>query len=80
MVIHNEYAYRIALNFRVSKLSRIANFEDFLEIILLTHCTRTLHAVCQKYSLKYFREQLKIRKIREIKDLRKFSAIRYVHV
>ena len=31
--------------------------------------------MCQKFSLKYFHKQLKIR---EIKDLRKFSAIRYV--
>ena len=35
----------------------------------------TLHAACQKVSLKYFREQLKIREIREIKDPQKFSAI-----
>ena len=60
-------------NFRVSKFSRIAIFEEFIEIILRIHCTRTLHAVCQKFSLKYFRERLKICKI---KDPRKFSAIR----
>ena len=39
---------------------------------------RTLHAARQKFSLKYFREQLKIREIRETKDPRKFSAIRVV--
>ena len=69
------YMYRIALNFRGSKFSRIAIFEDFVEIISRTHCTRTLHAVCQKFLLKYFREQLEIR---EIKDPRKFSAIQYI--
>ena len=62
------YMYRIELNFRGSKFSRIVIFEDFVEIILQTRCTRILHATCQKFSLKYFREQLKICEIREIKD------------
>ena len=28
-------------------------------------CTRTLHAACQNFSLKYFHEQLKIRNIKD---------------
>ena len=47
------YDYHIALNFRESKFSRIEIFEDFIEIISQTHCTRTPHAACQKFSLKY---------------------------
>ena len=61
--------YRIALNFRRSKFSQIAIFEDFVEIISRIRCTSTLHAVCQKFSLKYFHKRLKIREIREIEDL-----------
>ena len=38
---------------------------------------RTLHAVCHKFALKYFHEQLKMREIREINDPRKFSTIQY---
>ena len=72
------FTYRIALNFWGSKFSRIATFEDFVEIISRTRCTRTQHAACQKFTLKYFRERLKICEIREIKDPRKFSAIRYM--
>ena len=37
----------------------------------------TPHAACQKFSLKYFHEQFKIREIHEIKDPQKFSAIQY---
>ena len=70
--------YRIVLNFQGSKFSRIAIFEDFVEIVSRIRCMCTLHAACQKISMKYFREWLKIHKIREVKDLRKFSAIRYV--
>ena len=33
-----------------------------------------------KILLEYFRKWLKIREIRKIKDPRKFSAIRYVHM
>ena len=68
--------YRIVLNFRGSKFSRIAIF-DFVEMILWIRCTRTLHAVCQKFSLKYFREWLKICEKYKIKDLPNFSAIWY---
>ena len=32
---------------------------------------------CQKFSLKYFRGQLKIREICKVKDPQKFSAIQY---
>ena len=66
------YYYCIAQNFRESKFSKIAIFEDFIEIILRICCTCTLHTAGQKFSLKYFRKQSKFR---EIKDLRKFSAI-----
>ena len=52
-------------------------FEDFIEIISRIRCTHTLHAMCEELSLKYLRERLKIR---EIKDPIKFSAIRYVSV
>ena len=38
---------------------------------------RTPHATCQKFLLKYFRKQLKIHEICEIKDPWKFCAIRY---
>ena len=55
--------YRIVLNFRGSKFSWIAVFEDFVEIISRTRCMRTPHAACQKCSLKYFRERLKIHEI-----------------
>ena len=34
--------------------------------------------MCQKFLLKYFRKQLKIREIRKIKDPRKFSTMRYI--
>ena len=73
-----EHIYRIALNFRGSKFSRRAGFEEFVEIILQIHCMCTLHAVCQKFSLKYFHKRLKIREICEIKDPQKFSTIRYL--
>ena len=71
--------YRIALNFRGSQIFansdfwriRWSNFAKSLH-------ARTLHTTCQKCSLKYFREWLKIREIREIKDPRKFSTIRYM--
>ena len=63
--------YRIALNFRGSKFSRIA---IFISRIRSTHMP---HATCQKFSLKYFRKRLKIR---EIKDPQKFCAIRYLYV
>ena len=67
--------YRIALNFRGPKFSRIA--------ISLKHnsrirCTHTPHSACQKFSLKCFRKRLKICKIHEIKDPQKFCAIRYL--
>ena len=68
--------YRIALNLWGSKFSRTAIFKDFVEIISRIRCTRALHAMCYKFSLKYFRIRLKIH---EIKDPRKFSSIRYVH-
>ena len=71
------FVYRIVLNFRGPKFSQIAIVEEFIEIISRICCTRTLHAACQKFSLKYFHERLKIREIREIKDPRKFSAIQY---
>ena len=58
-------------------LQRIAIFENFVEIVSRICCTHTLHAACQKFSLKYFRVRLKIREIHEIKDPRKFSAIWY---
>ena len=41
----------------------MAIFEDFIEIILRIRCTRTLHTVCHKFSLKYFHKRLKIREI-----------------
>ena len=69
------YVPYIALIFGGSKFLRIVIFEDFVEIISRIRCTRTLHAACQKCSLKYFRKRLKIREIYEIKDPRKFSAI-----
>ena len=50
---------------------QIAIFGDFVEIVSRICCMRTLHAACQKFSLKYFREGLKIHEIREIKDPRK---------
>ena len=74
------YLYRIALNFGGSKFSRIAIFEVFVEIILRIRCMCTLHAACQKFPLKCFRKQLKIREIREIKNPLKFSAIRYTNL
>ena len=52
--------YCIALNFRGSKFLWIAIFEDFVEIFSRICCTYTLHNVCQKFLLKYFRERLKI--------------------
>ena len=52
-------------------MSRIAVFESFIGIISQIRCTRTLHATCQKFLLKYVLERLKIRKIWEIKDLQK---------
>ena len=72
--MYHNYSTLLPLSFRGSKVLRIAIFEKFVEIIC---CMRTLHAMCQKFLLNYFHEQLKIRKIREIKDPRKFSAIRY---
>ena len=65
--------YCIAQKFQGSKFSQIAVFGDFVEIISRIRCTRAprmAHVI--KFSLKYFREWLKIR---EIKDPRKFSAI-----
>ena len=50
-------------------------FERFVEIVSRIRCMRTLHTACHKYLLKYFRERLKIR---EIKDPQNFSAIWYV--
>ena len=58
-----------------SKFSRIAIFGNFVEIILRICCTHTLHGACQKFLLKYFHERLKIREIREIKDLQKKLAL-----
>ena len=65
--MNGDVTYRIlySVKFRGSKFSRTAIFE----IISRICCTRTLHAVCQKFSLKYFHERLKIHEIREIKDL-----------
>ena len=66
------------LNFRGSKFSQIAGFEEFGEIISRICCMHTLHAAWQKFSLKYLHERLKIRKIRKIhkiKDPGKFSTI-----
>ena len=71
--------YRIVLNFRGSKFSRITTFEDFVEIISQICCTHTSHAACHKFSLKYFRKWLKIREIHKIKGPQKFSAIRYTY-
>ena len=68
----------IVLNSRGSKFSWIASFENFIEIILRIHCMRTLHAACQKLSLKYFCEQLKIREICEIKDPQKIYGITFL--
>ena len=65
--------YRIALNFRGSKFSRIVIFEGFIKLILGIRCMHTLHAVCQKFSLKYFCKWLKIREICKIKDPRNYS-------
>ena len=53
----------------------MAIFEDFIEIISRIHYTHTLHAVIQKFVLKYFRKRLKICEIREIKDLQKNLAL-----
>ena len=53
-----------------------------MRIQQLSHGILTVNAehencvACQKFSLKYFHEQLKICEICEIKDLHKFSAIR----
>ena len=58
---------------RVEILHRAQMGQDLISRI---HCTRILHAACQKFSLKYFRAWLKILEIGEIKDPRKFSAIR----
>ena len=70
--------YHIALNFQGSKFLWIAIFEDFVDANLLHAHTHTACHV-SKFSLKYFRERVKICEIREIKDPRKFSAIRYCH-
>ena len=73
--IRSDINYRIA---RGSKFSQIAIFEDFVEIISQIRCTHTLHATCQKFSLKYFQKQFKTREVHAIKDLQKFSAIQYI--
>ena len=55
--------YRITLNFRRSKFSQIVIYEEFVEIFSQIRSTRTLHPMCQKFLLKYFRERSKIHKI-----------------
>ena len=67
--------YCIVLNFQGSKFLRIVIFEDFVETISWIRCAYTLHAACQKFSLKYFHKRLKIH---EIKDPQNFSTIQYV--
>ena len=57
-VLFHNYIYRIALNFRGSKF--FAN-SGFIEIILRICYTRTLHATCQKFSLKYYCEFAKLK-------------------
>ena len=68
MSIYRGNNYRIPLSLRGSEFSQIAIFEDFIETILRICCMRILHATCQKFSLKYFYELLKIHKIGKIKD------------
>ena len=68
--------FPIALNFRRSKFSQIAIFEDFVEIIANSARAHCMPRV-KKFPLKYFREWLKIH---EIKGPQKFIAIWYLKV
>ena len=68
---------RIALiiKFRGSKFLRITTFEEKISRI---RCTRTLHAACQKLSLKCFREQLKIRD--NLYGIKLPSTVTYIYI
>ena len=62
--------YRIVLNFRGSKFSRIAIFEDFVANLLHVHAAHRMPKIFVEIFLRTII-------IREIKDSRKFSPIAY---